>query len=211
MADPDYSNTSQAPTGPDGAGRYLTPVSADPTSDWDLTDQLNELIAGVGQIDPNLVIPADQPDPPPTPGRTTNWASFRVTSTPGQAGAAYVAHDAAGDEGLGVDVLTDYEILVVLVSFYGPACERLARFFRDGLGVIQNWEQPRGWGMTPLSVGDVVGLQEQINDVWYRRADIEVRIRRRVQRTYRVRTIVEAEITIGSDAGPTVTEDVKNG
>lgn len=196
------------------SGGYLTPKVAvsniipHPAYDNALIDIVGNMIAGITGIDRNnYVRPRWQPEPPVVPAANINWVAFGALSIEKfEEGDPYILHD---DTGEGHDELTQHEVHNILVSFYGPAALHYAALLRDGLHIVQNWEEARGYKMALRSIGAIQFVPEQLNNIWYTRADIEVGITREIARSYDVKNILEAEGTItGNDVGGRViTED----
>jgi hypothetical protein len=187
---------------------YLTPTTVSPPYDLDLARQLNDLVSEVSGLPGNMVFPRWQPQPPVTPGPTVNWAAIGVTRImPLTPGTPYVHHDDEDEDiGLqdvenpkGYDEVQQHELIVLLSSFYGPRGEAYAARLRDGLHIHQNWAIARTQGMALQEIGEIIQLPELSNQLWLRRADIEIRIARQVDRRYSVYNILRAAGMIQAD------------
>ena len=92
-------------------------------------------------------------------------------------------------------------------SFYGPNCDQKARTLRDGLWIVQNWETAEQIGLNIRDTSGPIIVPEQVNRIWYRRADVTVRIIQTVVRRYEVMNILSAQGLIVGDAGRAQTVD----
>jgi hypothetical protein len=186
---------------------YLTPTTVSPPYDFDLARQINDLVSGVSGLPGNMVFPRWQPEPPTTPPQNSNWAAVGVTQIIRQAGTPYIRHDGQDkditlqdvENPLGFDEVQEHETIVILTSFYGPRCEAYAARLRDGLHISQNWETARANGMALQEMSGITQLPEMFNERWLRRADLELRIRRQVDRRYNVYNILRASGYIQAD------------
>lgn len=177
------------------SGGYLTPTSPHPTGDLDFARVLNNLVAGITGLPGSLVRPRWQEVPAPIPAITVDWAAVGVVDISPEAGGTYDRH---------FDVHTNQrreEELTVLTSFYGPNAEKNARTLRDGLEVAQNWEQAKATAdLNFIEARPIRSMPEQVNDRWYRRSDMEIRLRRHISRDYGILSIAEASGHIEGDA-----------
>ena len=155
-------------------GGYLLPSTAPPLDDETLQRKINHVIRGVTGIPGELVRPRWSPEPVLLPTITTNWIAFGETSRLNERGTPYMQHvgrayDIDGEEIPydGHDVLIRHEIIVYLASCYGPACYQTAALLRDGVFVVQNWEELQAYGVILTEVGNIVPMPELVNDRWY--------------------------------------------
>ncbi|GHE70024.1 bacteriophage protein [Camelimonas fluminis] len=180
------SNTSST-------GGYLTPEAIpSPLEDDGLDDFLQAMVAGITGLPGKMVRPRWQPIPPKQPTPETDWSAIGITTrTPDD--NAVVIHRPDGE---GADALQRHEEFDALASFYGPNCQQYAGRLRDGLSIAQNREPMQRLGMGLVNVGNIVLLPELLNQRWLRRADLTVRIRRQIDRTYPVLNILSSGGTI---------------
>lgn len=184
-------------------GGYLQPAPSPapaPLEDAALRDFLQAVFVGLTGLDGKLVRPRWQPVPPAQPEIGTNWMAFGIVARPADT-FAFEMHDPAAANGNGADVMNRNEELTILCSFYGPNAGGYATGVRDGLSVPQNREALLKAGMALIGCEDIVSAPALINDQWYSRLDMTVRIRRSVTRVYPILHITSAGITLTTDTG----------
>jgi hypothetical protein len=171
-----------------------------------LEDFIQGWLAGVTGIDPTLVRPAWQEDPPPLPPRGTTWAAFaiKVGDSSWDSVSSFAGEDndfGAGDFGGGLfgdnpipsaSTQTKFEKLETTCSFYGPASGGMAMALRMGAGIGQNRDALRAQAMAFVGVGPATTVSEKIKGKFVRRIDVELVLRRTVQFSYAVPQIVSA-------------------
>jgi hypothetical protein len=201
-----------SPTNDSTRAGYLRPVDGivgAPPQDWEFENQINDLVAGITGLPGNKIYPRWQFDPPPIPTQSTDWAAVGVTRVDSEGLlSAYVEHvgrayDEDGEEVSydGHDYVQEHEVITVLVSFYGPNASKNSRIFRSGLFVAQNWEEARSRGFALVIAGPILAMPELVNNEWYDRRDMELQLRRQVDRVYQVRNILSAQGVLNADAG----------
>lgn len=183
------SNDSTAPG-------YLTPLS-EPLTRQMVEDALHDAVAGITGMDPRLVRPRWQSEPPKQPGHDVTWCSVGVLSWSRD---GYPAVEHSGDEG-GTDAVLSWKTLSAVASFYGPAADDLADRLMDGLAVEQNRTDLRAAGIALTAVGDPVDAPELINNRWVRRVDLPLSLQMETRRVYGVRNILCGPVMIESDTG----------
>jgi hypothetical protein len=183
---------------------YILPDDPEPLADDPLADGLQAAIAGISGLPGKLVRPRWQPQPPPQPPVATTWAALGVTEQVPDANG-YIKHNGLSAGGLGDSYLQRHESLTVLVSFYGPQCQRFAERLGQGLLIESNREGLDALGIKLHSIGALRHVPELINDQWLRRVDVEIRFRRQLNYVYSVRNIVAADIYLENDAAQPAT------
>jgi hypothetical protein len=160
-----------------------------------LDNFLEQAVAAVTGLDPIMVRPRFQNEPPNLPDFGVNWAAVGVVryDPVGYPGAR---HDPTGN---GRDWQQDTEELDLLCSFYGPDCDRNSRQLRSGIFVAQNREALYLNGMGLVDVGSRLRVPAYIKERWTDKIDMTVRLRRVVVEVYPV-------LNLRSVAGQ-VTED----
>lgn len=189
------SNTS-------ATGGYLVPAASPaPLEGQSLNRFLQQFVVGITGLDPTLVRPRWQPEPPNMPAVDATWVAIGITSRRADTFAAIV-RDPTGD---GADTVQRHEEFDLLCSFYGPAADDTASMLREGLSVAQNREPLGLADMGLVSVSDTMAAPALINDRWQYRLDMTVTIRRQIRRTYPVLSILTAGITVTIDSTPPAT------
>lgn len=181
---------------------YLTPTSSAPAEGADLEDVLHDVIAGITALDPTLVRPRWQPEPPDIPAEATAWCAFGFQEH-STSEFPQVTHNGADG---GSDTLQQHETLEVRASFYdlgaGGEADAYAAKLRDGLYIAQNREAMFDQaGIMLIATGSVQPAPVLFKERWLYRADFTFTIRRQIDRTYGVPNINSAEGTIESQAG----------
>jgi len=136
------------------------------------------------------------------PTRGTTWCAVAVkglTTTP------VFRHGRRGDlnEAESGDVQhTSHEDAECVLSFYGPAGLTLAQRFRDSAQVLQNRRLLETQGLTLISLDQSTQrLPDLVMDQWIDRYDILFHVGRKVSRTYGIRTLTSADVSIFTERG----------
>lgn len=150
----------------------------------------------------NLVYVYDQAEPPSAPDAGQAWAAVKVTIGPYDT-FPFVGHDFT--PGLEADTLIRHEQLNLLASFYDLGSLGLAQDYcltlRDALAISQNFEPLILSGMALVGCDDIVTVPTLLQQRWNYRVDLPFRMRHQVTRTYPVRDLVAAEVTVNTDGG----------
>lgn len=194
------------PPNDSSTGGYLAPIAPVPIEDSDLEDALQAMVVGITGLDPTLVRPRWQPDPPPTPDQSVNWCAIGITESKPDDNAALIHHP----DGDGYDELQRHEELSILASFYGPNASATAKRMRAGLWIEQNREAMQTAGMGLVDVSPIVYAPELLNEKWRHRVDLPITIRRIEVMTFPVLNILEGVGTITTDADHTEDFDTAN-
>lgn len=181
-------------------GGYLTPSSAPPAEDAVLDRQLQQMVVGITGLTGSLVRPRWQVKPPSQPEIETDWCAIGVIDEDNDDNAAIVHISAAN----GSDEMQRHEVITVLASFYGPNCRGNAKLLRDGIQLPQNREVIRfQQGLAFIDTDKVRNVPELVFQQWLGRADLQMRFRRQVTRTYAVNNVLGITGTIKADTPPT--------
>jgi hypothetical protein len=159
-----------------------------------LEDLIHDWIVGVTALNPTLVRPAFQPDPPPIPDFAVTWCAFYVVRVEND-------WDPVVTQLQDGDTVWRNQRIELLLTFYGPAGGDVALDFRMGAGIRQN-EEILDPSVKLVSIDDQITTSEPIKGRWQRRVDVPVVLRRSVQFSYAVQTVVSAYGTLYSDAPP---------
>jgi hypothetical protein len=169
--------------------------SPHPLDDENWEDFLHDVIAGVTGLDPTLVRPRWQLEPPNMPDFHTDWVAFGVTDTQIDFAPAIIHID----EGEGRDLLQEHEMDTVLCSFYGPNAMRYCSYLRRGLFIWQNRAMLRANAVGLVEVGTFTHAPELIREQWHNRIDTSVVMRREIRYDYNVRNIVRAQVDMNTN------------
>jgi len=170
-----------------------------PVQDANLSDFFQRLVVGLTGLDGSLVRPRWQAVPPNMPSISTTWVAIGVHRRQSDT-YAWEGHTPACDGSPdGADVLYRNQELDVLASCYGPQADTLADLVNDGLQIAQNREALQLAGMGLIEVGEAKAVPTKINEQWYYRLDMMIRLNRSLVRTYPVLNILSASGTITSE------------
>ena len=184
-------------------GGFLAPLTPAPDDDLVLDQFLQRLVVGCTGLRPESVraryVTLDDGEKATSrnPNQRENWASVGVMSMEAEGQPALV-HDGAGE---GTSTQIQHMRLDVLASFYGPRSSALAELLRAALYVPQNRDTLFREGMGLIDVGDGRRIPEITNTSPRRRTDIGFRLRRRVERTYAIRNVLELTGTLTGQGG----------
>lgn len=181
-----------------------TPGGPPPLDDAALDRVLQVTVVGTTGLAGSMVRPRWQPSPPQMPEASVDWCAIGVTMIePEGISPAVVHHPSSQENPDGYDELRQYDRLTVMASFYGPHAMGNARLFRDGIRAEgQNREAWLFAGLGLMEAGrGPRQANELLNNVWYRRMDVDFRVRQITRRFYPVRNIVRAAGTIWTDNG----------
>lgn len=168
---------------------FLAPTNTTAYDDA-LLDLLQPIIVGIGGYsDPTMVRPRWQPtDTPNLPAYNADWIAFGVSGIRGD-GFIYEEHLESAP-GAGYDSVEYSEEVDLLMSCYGPNSQRFMKTLRDGFKIGQNRSYLHTLKMDLIYVGEPVTVPALLTGVWVRRVDFTITLRRKVQSTYAVETVV---------------------
>lgn len=176
-------------------GGYLTP-SNEPADGDDLDNILMDAIVGITALDPTLVRPRWQAQPPTQPDPATDWCAFGVTLRE-PVDYPYESLDSTGT----TYTMQRHERLEGMATFYGPNANRYARRLRDGLYINQNLEALATQGIKLYEAGQMSIVPEEINGQYIHRVDLTVVFMRQVNINYPILSILSVEVDTSSDDG----------
>jgi hypothetical protein len=182
--------------GTSATGGPLVPTGQDQIGldDFDFDTLIHDWIVGLTALDPTLVRPAWQPDPPPLPDfAVPAWCAFGIQKVHNDWDAV-VEHFSPPDSD-GYSNVWRIQQIDLLTTWYGQSAGDVALQFRMGTAIQQNQEL-FGPYVKLVSVEDQVTVSEKIKGRWQRRVDVMVILRRLVQFSYAVLDLVGAQMTI---------------
>ncbi|MDR1979773.1 MAG: hypothetical protein LBQ42_13640 [Synergistaceae bacterium] len=153
------------------------------------------VISQISGLPGNLVRPAFQEDPGPTPGSSATWAAFQVMN--GDATNYPVEHHYG--EGDGESVVYDQTAKNVLVSIYGPGADDVADMIRRALHIRQNRDALRASGVAVTWIDAPIQLPELVNEKWLRRVDLTIRTTIDIAGAYQILNLLRADGVILAD------------
>lgn len=180
-------------TNTSATGGYLLPSNTVEEDDV-LTDAIQGVVAGITGLDPTLVRPRWQPEPPDQPDAITNWVGLGVTDEDPDVWA-YVTVMPDGSY-----QLQRTEQLEVMCSFYGPSAGGYAGVLRDGLQIQQNLDQLNANNLKLIKTGHPKRIPELVNKLWLNRVDVSVFLKYLIVRTYPILTVLSADGRLYAEA-----------
>jgi hypothetical protein len=173
-------------TNTSATGGYLAPLSPFPLEGKELLRFIQGWVVGITGLPGKMVRPRWQAEPPNIPQAGTAWAAIGITTRPSDT-FPYVDGPR----------LQRHELLNILSSFYdlgsgGEADDLVARL-RDGAMVPQNREELTRNGFALIETGEIVALPSLLKQRWLYRVDLNVVLRRQIDRNYDVLTLLSSE------------------
>jgi len=176
-------------------GGALFPSSPAPLNDQQLEDFFQAWVVALTQYPADMVRPSWQVNPPNIPLNDTDWCSFKVSVSSAD---TFVVNLQVGS-GQGYNQLRRHQVLTIRFSFWGPNASSFADLLRDGGGIPQNLEVFQLNNMGLIEFGDQVTAPEIVKNLWYRRVDMEMRVKRQIVRDYQVLDLLAAQVLLDNE------------
>ena len=182
------------------SGGPLQPAPPPILEGAELEDFFHDLITSLTLLDPTLVRPAWQPEPPNIPQSATVWIAFHLEDKESD---AFPWTGPIDDAGLTIG-LQRHEEFDVIVSVYGTGAgsqaKAVAKLLRDNLAISQNREPLSAQGMAVIAVDAPQPAPILVKTLWLYRVNMPIRIRRIITRTYPVESLLSAQVDLTIDA-----------
>lgn len=191
-----------------------------PLEDDALDDFFQAFVVGITGLPGNMVRPRYQAvEPPNLPDYGTDWAAIGVMTIDSD-DYPYIHHYdniLLGNNAFAFDEMIRQENIEILCSFYGPDAGNYCSILRDGMYIPQNFEVLTLAGMGVTSAGPhMQKIPQRIKNQWTNRWDINLYIKRAIQRRYAIFSLVSAaaqlwcNISNDEKIGPTPGLLIKN-
>lgn len=174
-------------------GGYLLPTSTTPLpGGLTLTQFIQSVLVGISGLNGTFVRPRWQESPPKQPDITVDWLAFGISFGAPNTNS-YVDMDESGNT-----ISQRQQDLKIQCAFYGPDSMDYANIVSDGFQIQQNLEAMSAANMGYASTGEIFQVPDLINERWFTRVEMEVILRREIQRVYPVLSFVSAKGTINT-------------
>ena len=177
-------------------GGYLVQTADTLPGGLTLEQYLQEIFVGMTGMPGTQVRPKWQKNAPTmnaTPEE--NFMTFGVTEVRPDANSYQETKVIEGEPG-SITHMQRHEELNILCSFYGTSARTNAALLRDGFEISQNRDALRAGKMGFKEVSFITNVNELKGQVWFQRADMNIVLRRQVDKSFSVLVLVGAEGTI---------------
>lgn len=158
----------------------------------------HDFFVGITGFNTDLVRPAEQIDPPATPGASVDWLAYKVDNMPSQ-DYPITIHNGNANNGDGATFIIDHMPENVLVYVYGPQSDDFANKIRRATYISQNREVLRLFGIAVQRVGNIMQVPTLQNEKWYRRMDLTITTIREAVGKYEILNLLSAKGVITTD------------
>lgn len=176
-------------------GGYLTQTEVPLPNDLTLTQFIQQMIVGMTGMNGTMVrekFQKNSVEQEATPEDV--WCAFFVTETTPDANA-YTEVIREGD----MSKMQRHLELVVDCSFYGEGSKVFAEKLRDGFQIAQNRDVLTTGNMGFKEVSTIRSVPEKHGQVWFKRYDMNVVLRRQIDKTFAVLSFNSAGGTIKAE------------
>lgn len=175
---------------------YIQPSSTVPIpNNLSLTQFIQTVLVGVSGLSGPMVRPKWQPEPPKQPDINVDWMAMGISVASPDANS-YVGVDDTGATGT-----QRHETLEITCDIYGPNGLEIGGLVRDGFQIPNNLSALRYANMGFVEVSPMRQIPDLINERFINRVAMSVFLRREIQRTYPILTILSASGTIHTVLG----------
>lgn len=175
---------------------YILPASTTPLPrSLNLEQFIQTVIVGVSGLSGTLVRPKWQIAPPKQPEISQDWIAMGVNVSTPDANAYLGVNEA------NATTSQRHEALEIGCSIYGPNALSTCELIRDGFQIPNNREALTAANMGFVETGPIVHFPELINERWFNRYEMSIFLRREIQRTYPILTVLSARGTIHTVLG----------
>ena len=164
-----------------------------------LENLVQQYLVSISGVEPSLVRPRWQPDPPRAPGFDVDWLAVGVEN---------IARSWQPYQW--IRTLVRRETITVALTAYGPNSMGLVALIQDNIQQSLNHGVLSENGLKYIRSTDIVAAPELVNSKWLRRHDINVILGRAVTREYDVLTIASANVILNSDMPSSQSIEVRN-
>lgn len=171
------------------------PIAPQFPNGLNLTQFIQTVLTGISGFDGVNVRPKWQVAPPKEPDINLNWLAF---------GVDVITPDANGFLGMDAQERTIYlrhETLQVSCAIFGPDALETAEMIRDGFQIPNNREALFKANMGFVETSEARRLPELINERFRNRIEMNVVLRREVQRVYPILSIISVRGTVHTVLG----------
>lgn len=165
--------------------------------DRDLARFIQQMVAGITGLDPTLVRPEWQPEPPDEPDFNVTWCAVRKERRDPETFAW--EGNVMSDNNTVDHVVIRHELLPLRASFQGPAAEATCERLSMGFQLAQNREYLTRAGYGLVETEQIIIIPVFRNERWLYVADMPFTLRRRQQYGYPVEAVNASEVELVID------------
>lgn len=177
-------------------GGYLIQSQDSLPGNLTLEQYIQQIFVGMTGLSGTMVRPKWQKNAPTMEATPEdNFMTFGVTEVRPDANSYQETKEIEGEPG-SVTRMQRHEELNILCSFYGVNARTNAALLRDGFEISQNRDALRAGKMGLKEVSPIFNIPELKGQVWFQRADMNIVLRRQVDKTFSVLALVGAAGTI---------------